>query len=83
MKPLNLFALLAAAAAAFSSLAFAEPGSTPASPDVVAKLKTLYPNTRFNAINATTMPGITEVVMGRKRGVCRRHRALFPVRPSV
>jgi thiol:disulfide interchange protein DsbC len=64
MKPSNLFAILAAATAALSSLAFAEPGSTPASPDVVAKLKSLYPNTGFNAINATAMPGITEVVMG-------------------
>ena len=65
MKPLNLFALLAAASRRVFLTRVSPSRARPRlRPTWSPELKSLYPNTRFNAINATTMPGITEVVMG-------------------
>lgn len=38
--------------------------STPAAPEIVARLKSLYPNTQFASMSQSPIAGLTEVVMG-------------------
>lgn len=59
MKPANL--ILAAMILAVSPLTQAAEGVDPA---IVATLHRLYPNTHFNHMAPTPVPGITEVTMG-------------------
>ncbi len=63
MKPANL--ILAAIFLAASSLTqAAAAGAEGVDPAIVATLHRLYPNTHFNHIAPTPVPGITEVTMG-------------------
>ena len=43
---------------------YAVAGSAPAAPEIVARLKSLYPNTQFTSMFQSPIAGLTEVVMG-------------------
>ena len=68
MKPANLIlAAIALAASSLSQAADKAPSgvaSEGVDPAIVATLHRLYPNTHFNHIAPTPIPGITEVTMG-------------------